>query len=171
MFNLIFFSSYLEKNVHLLIEGVDELCQDSQKLHNYQRNVARQQQQIDAYKQRRVSNNKNNVPVVLVHTSTGLFFLIMHQVVSVQYNVIYLLRAKLFLYATASFLCCLFIISISGSREWTTQAERRSAFARWGYKQSIPTFTTSTTFRESFIHGTNWNILWPIKAVCFAVVR
>ncbi|XP_065669947.1 eukaryotic translation initiation factor 3 subunit H [Hydra vulgaris] len=49
--------SYLEKNVHLLIEGADELCQDSQKLHNFQRNVARQQQQIDAYKQRRAQEN------------------------------------------------------------------------------------------------------------------
>lgn len=49
--------SYLEKNVHLLIEGTDELCQDSQKLHNYQRNVARQQQQIDAYKQKRAQEN------------------------------------------------------------------------------------------------------------------
>merc|ERR1739838_177098 len=49
--------SYLEKNVHLLIEGTDELCQDAQKLHNYQRNVARQQQQIDAYKQRRTQDN------------------------------------------------------------------------------------------------------------------
>lgn len=49
--------SYLEKNVHLLIEGTDELCQDAQKLHNYQRNVARQQQQIDAYKQRRAQEN------------------------------------------------------------------------------------------------------------------
>ena len=48
------FRSYLEKNVHSLIEGADELCQDAQKLHNYQRNVARQQQQIDNYKQRRV---------------------------------------------------------------------------------------------------------------------
>lgn len=50
--------SYLEKNVQLLIEGADELCQDSQKLHNYQRNVARQQQQIDAYKQRRMQENE-----------------------------------------------------------------------------------------------------------------
>lgn len=49
--------SYLQKNVHLLIEGTDELCQDAQKLHNYQRNVARQQQQIDAYKQRRTQEN------------------------------------------------------------------------------------------------------------------
>lgn len=49
--------SYLEKNVHLLIEGADELCQDAQKLHNYQRNVARQQQQIDNYKQRRAQEN------------------------------------------------------------------------------------------------------------------
>jgi len=50
--------SYLEKNVHLLIEGTDELCQDAQKLHNYQRNVARQQQQIDAYKQRKAQENE-----------------------------------------------------------------------------------------------------------------
>merc|ERR1712180_86718 len=49
--------SYLEKSVHLLIEGVDELCQDAQKLHNYQRNYARQQQQIDAYRQRRQQEN------------------------------------------------------------------------------------------------------------------
>ena len=52
----IFSRSYLEKNVHLLIEGADELCQDAQKLHNYQRNVVRQQQQIDTYKQRRVND-------------------------------------------------------------------------------------------------------------------
>ena len=51
-----FSRSYLEKNVHLLIEGADELCQDAQKLHNYQRNVVRQQQQIDTYKQRRVKD-------------------------------------------------------------------------------------------------------------------
>jgi len=50
--------SYLQKNVHLLIEGADELCQDAQKLHNFQRNVARQQQQIDAYKQRRGTENE-----------------------------------------------------------------------------------------------------------------
>lgn len=50
--------SYLEKSVHLLIEGVDELCQDAQKLHNYQRNYARQQQQIDAYKQKRTLENE-----------------------------------------------------------------------------------------------------------------
>jgi len=49
--------SYLEKNVHLLIEGTDELCQDAQKLHNYQRDMARRQQQIDAYKQRRGQEN------------------------------------------------------------------------------------------------------------------
>merc|ERR1712212_1388344 len=50
--------SYLQKNVHLLIEGTDELCQDAQKLHNFQRNVARQQQQIDAHKQRRGQENE-----------------------------------------------------------------------------------------------------------------
>merc|ERR1712180_377171 len=50
--------SYLQKNVHLLIEGTDELCQDAQKLHNFQRNVARQQRQIDAYKQRRGTENE-----------------------------------------------------------------------------------------------------------------
>ena len=50
--------SYLQKNVHLLIEGTDELCQDAQKLHNFQRNVARQQQQIDNHKQRRATENE-----------------------------------------------------------------------------------------------------------------
>jgi len=50
--------SYLEKSVHLLIEGVDELGQDSQKLHNYQRNYARQQQQIDAWKLKHQTENE-----------------------------------------------------------------------------------------------------------------
>jgi len=49
--------SYLEKSVHLLIEGVDELGQDSQKLHNYQRNYARQQQMIDQWRQKRQAEN------------------------------------------------------------------------------------------------------------------
>lgn len=48
-------SSYLEKNVRLLMESVDELCQDANKFNNHLRNVARQQQQKDAYIQRRVS--------------------------------------------------------------------------------------------------------------------
>lgn len=38
------------------METVDELCQDTQKFHNYQRNSARQQQQKDAYLQKRASN-------------------------------------------------------------------------------------------------------------------
>merc|ERR1712048_373891 len=50
--------SYLEKSVHLLIEGVDELGQDSQKLHNYQRNYARQQQMIDQWRQKRLAENE-----------------------------------------------------------------------------------------------------------------
>lgn len=37
--------SYVEKNVRLLMESVDELCQDANKFNNYLRNVARQQQQ------------------------------------------------------------------------------------------------------------------------------
>lgn len=37
------------------MEGADELCQDAQKLHNYQRNNSRQLQQIEAYKAKRVS--------------------------------------------------------------------------------------------------------------------
>eukprot|EP00794_Sanderia_malayensis_P004651 gene4651-5259_t len=49
--------SYLEKSVQLLMEGVDELCQDAQKLHNYQRNNARQQQQIEAFKAKRAAEN------------------------------------------------------------------------------------------------------------------
>ncbi|KAL9980869.1 hypothetical protein ACROYT_G009508 [Oculina patagonica] len=49
--------SYLEKNVRLLMEGVDELCQDANKFNNHLRNVARQQQQKDAYHQRRQAEN------------------------------------------------------------------------------------------------------------------
>ena len=48
--------SYLEKNVRLLMEGVDELCQDANKFNNHLRNVARQQQQKEAYTQRRVKS-------------------------------------------------------------------------------------------------------------------
>jgi hypothetical protein len=36
------------------METVDELGQDTQKFHNYQRNSARQQQQKDAYLLKRV---------------------------------------------------------------------------------------------------------------------
>ncbi|KAM7451921.1 Eukaryotic translation initiation factor3 subunit H [Porites harrisoni] len=49
--------SYLEKNVRLLMEGVDELCQDANKFNNHLRNVARQQQQKEAYTQRRQAEN------------------------------------------------------------------------------------------------------------------
>lgn len=51
-----FFRSYLEKNVRLLMESVDELCQDANKFNNHLRNVARQQQQKDSYIQRRVNS-------------------------------------------------------------------------------------------------------------------
>ena len=46
--------NFIEKNVQLLMETVDELGQDTQKFHNYQRNSARQQQQKDAYLLKRV---------------------------------------------------------------------------------------------------------------------
>ena len=52
----VFSRSYLEKNVRLLMESVDELCQDANKFNNHLRNVARQQQQKDAYIQRRVNS-------------------------------------------------------------------------------------------------------------------
>ena len=47
--------SYLEKSVQLLMEGADDLVQDAQKLHNFQRNNSRQLQQIEAHKAKRVS--------------------------------------------------------------------------------------------------------------------
>ena len=53
---VIYCRSYLEKNVRLLMEGVDELCQDANKFNNHLRNVARQQQQKEAYTQRRVKS-------------------------------------------------------------------------------------------------------------------
>jgi len=37
------------------MESVDELCQDANKFNNHLRNVARQQQQKEAYIQRRVN--------------------------------------------------------------------------------------------------------------------
>lgn len=49
--------SYLEKNVRLLMATVDELCQDANKFNNHLRNVARQQQQKEAYIQRRQGEN------------------------------------------------------------------------------------------------------------------
>lgn len=47
--------NFIEKNVQLLMETVDELGQDTQKFHNYQRNSARLQQQKDSYLMKRVS--------------------------------------------------------------------------------------------------------------------
>lgn len=49
--------SYLEKNVRLLMATVDELCQDANKFNNHLRNVARQQQQKEAFIQRRQLEN------------------------------------------------------------------------------------------------------------------
>lgn len=43
--------------MRLLMESVDELCQDANKFNNHLRNVARQQQQKDAYIQRRQAEN------------------------------------------------------------------------------------------------------------------
>lgn len=51
-------ASYLLKSVHLLIEGVDNLCQDAQKLHNYQRNNTRLLQAIDNHKKDRQEENE-----------------------------------------------------------------------------------------------------------------
>ncbi|XP_068747820.1 eukaryotic translation initiation factor 3 subunit H-like [Montipora capricornis] len=51
--------SYVEKNVRLLMESVDELCQDANKFNNHLRNVARQQQQKEAYIQRRQTENNS----------------------------------------------------------------------------------------------------------------
>ncbi|EDO39430.1 predicted protein [Nematostella vectensis] len=53
--------SYLEKNVRVLMESVDELCQDSNKYHNYQRSVIRQQQQKENYLQRRQQENQSRI--------------------------------------------------------------------------------------------------------------
>ena len=50
--------NFIEKNVQLLMETVDELGQDTQKFHNYQRNSARQQQQKDAYLMKKVNYKK-----------------------------------------------------------------------------------------------------------------
>ena len=73
----VFFSrSYLEKNVRLLMESVDELCQDANKFNNHLRNVARQQQQKDAYTQRRVSSLFRSLvhsDIVRIVGSTKLF--------------------------------------------------------------------------------------------------
>jgi len=53
--------SYLEKSVQLLMEGADELCQDAQRLLNFQRNNSRQVQQIDAYKAKRAAENEQRI--------------------------------------------------------------------------------------------------------------
>ncbi|XP_046856886.1 eukaryotic translation initiation factor 3 subunit H-like [Xenia sp. Carnegie-2017] len=50
--------NFIEKNVQLLMETVDELAQDTNKFHNHQRNSARQQQQKDAHLAKRKSENQ-----------------------------------------------------------------------------------------------------------------
>ena len=47
-------SSFLEKNLRLLMDCVDELAQDSNKHFNYQRQVAKQQQSKQQYTLKRV---------------------------------------------------------------------------------------------------------------------
>jgi len=53
--------SYLEKSVQLLMEGADDLVQDAQKLHNFQRNNSRQLQQIEAHKAKRAAENEQRI--------------------------------------------------------------------------------------------------------------
>lgn len=60
------------------MESVDELCQDANKFNNHLRNVARQQQQKDAYIQRRVSYLFRSLvytDIVLIVGFTKLFSL------------------------------------------------------------------------------------------------
>eukprot|EP00053_Salpingoeca_punica_P013133 m.118383 g.118383 ORF g.118383 m.118383 type:complete len:339 (+) comp16116_c0_seq1:96-1112(+) len=49
--------SFLEKNVRLLMDCVDELSNDSQKFHMYQRNLARQEQLRRQFQEKRKQEN------------------------------------------------------------------------------------------------------------------
>lgn len=48
------YSSYLEKNNRLLMDCVDDLTQETNKLFNYQRQLAKQQQAKQQFLQKRV---------------------------------------------------------------------------------------------------------------------
>jgi len=54
-------SSYLEKNVRLLMDSVDDLSQDANKFFNYQRQVAKQQQSKQQFLAKRTQENKLRV--------------------------------------------------------------------------------------------------------------
>jgi len=49
-------SSFLEKNLRLLMDSVDDLSQETNKFFNYQRSLAKQQQSKQQYLQKRVTN-------------------------------------------------------------------------------------------------------------------
>jgi len=51
-------SAFLEKNLRLMIESVDDFTQDTNKFFNYQRQLAKQQQSIAQYTQKRALENK-----------------------------------------------------------------------------------------------------------------
>jgi len=51
-------SAYLEKNMRLLMDSVDDFVQDTNKFFNYQRQLAKQQQSKAAFLQKRAQENK-----------------------------------------------------------------------------------------------------------------
>ena len=51
-----YFSSFLEKNLRLLMDSVDDLSQETNKFFNYQRSLAKQQQAKQQYQQKRVNS-------------------------------------------------------------------------------------------------------------------
>ena len=54
-------SAFLEKNLRLVIEAVDDFSQDTNKFFNYQRQLAKQQQSKAQYAQKRAQENKQRV--------------------------------------------------------------------------------------------------------------
>jgi len=50
------FSSFLEKNLRLMMDAVDDLSQETNKFFNYQRSLAKQQQAKQQYLQKRVNS-------------------------------------------------------------------------------------------------------------------
>ena len=55
-YNRYCFSSFLEKNLRLLMDSVDDLSQETNKFFNYQRSLAKQQQAKQQYLQKRVND-------------------------------------------------------------------------------------------------------------------
>lgn len=145
------------------MEGVDELCQDANKFNNHLRNVARQQQQKDAYIQRRVNSlfslfNKeiiSSVPhgIALIVGCTKLLsfkyclFSSKHFVLC-KTVILFAVKDKSLNPLSYSFILMWQVISFRiflAKWECYTAYSRRTSFTRGGHFQDIQTPTVAIT--------------------------